>query len=325
MANIYFYKTRMYEEVDGNNKNNQGLTQKKYKSQEDFVKEFKNILSMRDKNNCLDIDKSPDWVILESIRIDKSINFNLKFPRKCKLEDANYIFGRIGKKKDITNVQLRDRVTHKSTQIQKNSDQDLEIYTYFYLFFDTSIIVYLGAQSAPGIYKIGDMFDNYHKNTNLKMEISPVTADNMLEILKHKDIVNSMEITSTLPSDAVIDIDSLVGLSEDDFDNMRDSKNVKMTVSITAGHRNKNLFSKKELIKKVANKILNKNPSKLSFKAKNNDEHIQSYDVIEKMFTRSVQFKYNTSEGEERKKEIEETLLKLYNENRSDIIKYCRD
>lgn len=315
MANIYFYKIRMYEEIKKNNK---------YKSKEDFVKAFKNILATRDKNNCLNINKAPDWVILESLKIDKAINLNLKFPQKCKLDDADYIFGRIGRKKDITNVQLRNRITNESNEIKRNSNEDLEIYTYFYLFFDTSIIVYLGAQSAPGIHKIEEMFNNYYTLNNLKVEINPVTADNMIEILKHKDIVNTMEIISTLPSDEVINIDSL-GLSEDDFDNMRDSKNVKITISITAGHRNKNLFNNNELISTIANKILRKNPSKLRFKAKNNDEHTQPYDVIEKLFTRSAQFKYRSNEGEERKKEIEETLFRIYKESKEDIVRYCRD
>lgn len=322
MANVYFYKIRVHEEkYDSSGK--QDLV-KKYKSQEEFVKMFKDILEKRDANNCISINDAPEWVVLEVLNYDKSVNFQVESPVKCELKDSDYVFARIGRKKDITNVQIRDRITHKPEQIKKGEQQDLEIYTYFYLFFDTSIIVYLGAQAAPGISKIADMVNRYYKCSNLSAQIIPVTADDMIEILKNKDIVNSIEIISTLPSDEVINIDNL-GLNEDTFDDMRDIKNMKITVSIAAKHRNENLFKNKNLIRSVTDKILGKKPSKLRFKAKNSGEHTQTYDIIEKLFTRSVHFKYTANEGLNRQKEIETTLFRLYNENRNDILKYSRE
>lgn len=63
-----------------------------------IIRLFKNILKRRDANNCISIDEASDWVILEVIRFDKSANFDIENPIECKLEDADYIFGRIGKK-----------------------------------------------------------------------------------------------------------------------------------------------------------------------------------------------------------------------------------
>lgn len=329
MATVYFYKCRLFEEHIITSKTSDDILRREYKTKEKLEELFKAIITNKGKvlhennNKCVPIDDAPDWVLMEILNIGNTENTITE----CGLEDADYIFGRIGKKKDITNVQKRNRYTYEPEDIEKDPEQDIEVYTYFYIFFKTSVIVYLGAKSAPGIKKIDDMFKRYYKETNLRTETVPVTAEDMVEILVHKDIVNSFEIATTLPSDEVLNIDNL-GLDESLFDKLRDEKNMKITVSIFADGRNKNIFKQNSLIKDTVSSLLNRtngNKSKFRFKAKNNNEKIQEYDIIEKSFTKSITFQYRTDEGENRRKEIEKKLYELYSENSADIVRYCRD
>ncbi|AEE95303.1 hypothetical protein [Mahella australiensis] len=332
MSVVYFYKLRLFEEQLVKEETSQDKYTRNYKSNQEAEKLFKGIILNNstmtlNRNKCIPIEDAPDWILTEILNFNKCKNFDNVNLTQCDIMDAEYIFGRIGKKKDITNVQKRNRYTFEPEDIEKDPDQDIEIYTYFYLFFDTSIIVYLGAQAAPSIKKIEDMVKRYYNSINLRAEVVPVTAEDMIEILVHKDIVNSFEVTTTLPSDEILNVDA-IGLSESLFDKLRDEKNMKITVSISADGRNKNLFKNKNYIRDIVNCLIGGRVGKtrrLKFKAKNSNEHIQEYDIIDKMFTKSVQFTYKADEGEKRRKEIEETLFRLYYENRDDIIRYCRD
>lgn len=335
MSTVYFYKLRLFEEqlIRANEEVSQDVCKRYYKSNVELEKLFKNLIKnngiilQQNGNICIPVEDAPNWIVVEILKFDKIQNFDSVNPVPCDIEHADYIFGRIGRKKDITNVQKRNRYTFEPEDIERDPDQDIEVHTYFYLFFETSVIVYLGSQAAPGIRKINDMFERYYKNTNLRTEVVPITVEDMLKIIAHKDIISSFEITTTLPSDEVLNIDNL-GLNESIFDKLRNEKNIKITISISADGRNKNLFKQNSFVYDVAHSLLEGvlgEKRKLKFRAKNINEYMQEYDVIEKMFTKSVQFTYRADEGERRRKEIEEKLFKLYFENRNDIIKFCRD
>lgn len=328
MPNAYFYKMRLFEEVLVRRNGEQDTLQYNYFPKEELETRIKRIVTRRDDNSCIAVDDAPAWVVVEILSYNRIENFGIEAAPECGLTDADYIFGRIGKKKDITNYQKRNRMTMQAEDIAIDPDQDFEVHTYFYLFFDNAIIVYLGAQSAPGITKLNDMFSRHNVNETFKTEIVPVTAEDMIQILEHKDIVSSFEITVSIPSDQILTIDNL-NLGETIYDAIRENVNTSITITFTAERRNQNLFRERNNIGQVIERLtsrINGRINKMRFKAKNHNERTHEYDIIEKRFTKNISFNYeNDVEGRNRRIEIERTLIQLYVDNRTDIIRYCRD
>ena len=327
MPNVYFYKMRLFQVEQIHRPDEQDTVQHNYCPSEELAERIKRIIQARDQNNCIPIDDAPDWVVVEVLKYGRMEHFGDEAAPECLLPQADYVFGRIGKKKDITNVQMRNRNTNASSEIERGEGDDLEIHTYFYIFFDNAIVVYLGAQYAPGITRLNDMFSRFHLGQNLRTEVIPVTAEDMIHIIEHKDIVNSFELTVTLPSDEVLTIDR-INLGEDVYDNLRDQVNTTLTVTFTAERRNSDVFREHRLIGQVIehlNGLVNGRLDRFRFKAKNQGEKLQEYDIIEKKFTKNVLFRYRTEEGGLRRQEIENELFGIYRTNRTDIMRYCRD
>src|SRR5690606_8932016 len=109
-----------------------------------------------------------------------------------------------------------------------------------------------------------------------------------------------------------ISIDRL-GLSEKQFEALSNQKSVDIEVKLVAS-RNKDALTDKAKVKQFFKNILNLT-DKVSVKAKDNGEYMQSYDIIDSAFTKRTKFNFDRG-SENIEKEIEKQLLDVYNTNK---------
>ncbi len=233
------------------------------------------------------------------------------------IERADFIFGCLGKEKDITNIQKRNREDYTYTDIEKTESEYVEIFTYFYLFFDNNIIVYLKTSSAPKIEELEKIFQN---EDNKKLEIIPIVTKDLIKVLKKKDIIGTTKIKIPVPKDQLLNIAG-VNLSQRDFDELRNENEVSLEIEIKA-KRDRSIFNN-NIIDTLVHSF--EKITKAKIKAKNSNEKIQEYDILTDKFIRKVEIKYNSGKYLERRNEIREKILDIYKQNRKDLELYIKD
>lgn len=334
MATIHFYQAvyiDVKKEVEAKAKKHKGVETKI--DFDIFEKEFKEIIANNiNDENCILLEENPDWRLMEIIGLGEFIKgSNLYEYSVDNLEKSDFIFGRLGRKKEISGVQKRDRETYSAQDIEKSEKEDIEIYTYFYIFFEKAKtnrvvnIAYLSGQSAPNIRILCNLVSKYGDKDNRQLLVSPILTKDIVGILKKKDILNSISYTLAVPSDKVL---RELGLSEKEFDNFRNLNHAEIEIKIK-GERNKNILANKDFLDGIVQKILNNGNSKekkLSFKAKNTDEQLAEYRYIDNKVVRKVEFEYQTTDNPAaRQDEIKDKLYEIYKQNRNTLLEFVRE
>ena len=326
MAMIHFYRMDYLTKTSSVNANGQLDCDRKYHLMTEFEKDFKDIVEANIDSDCLLIEEAPDWCLLEIIECGKNINA----PVKCdNIRDADYVFARIGRKKDINELQRRNRTNFQSQNIDKSDDEDIEVFTYFYMIFERTeekvSIVYLTSMSAPGIRHLDKLMTKYAIDNKKSTFISPIITKNVANVLKKKDIVNAFSYKIAVPTDKIIGLDG-IGLSEDAYDNLKNVKTTEVVITITA-ERNQNLFKDKGEIAKLTDKIYKTHGSKVKdclAKAKNNNGALIPYHFLDNEFIEKTTFKYTSEDGDLRVEEIKHKLLEKYLLHRTDLLDYMK-
>lgn len=326
MATIHFYHASYMNrktEIKGEGKYEIHKTPIDYKELE---KDIKHILITNMNNNCILLDDIPEWSLIEIIEFGN----NISSPIKCEnIDNCDYIFGRIGRKKDINNIQKRNTKNLDSNYIERNDDEDIEVFTYFYLFFEREdnklAIAYLTSLSAPNIRNLSKLISRYHTDKNRVLEISPIITKGVTEVLKKKDVINAFSYKIAVPSDKILGLDG-IGLPEKVYTELENVKSTEIVVTVTA-ERNKNLLKDKNIIDTLRDYIYETHNSKVKSciaKAKNNGQRLLPYHFLDNEFIEKVSFKYNTFEGEKRVNEVKQVLLKKYVDHRKELIEYMK-
>ena len=187
------------------------------------------------------------------------------------IERSDFIFGCLGKEKDITNIQKRNKKDYTYKDIERTESEYVEIFTYFYLFFDNNIIIYLKTSSAPKIEELEGIFQN---EDNKNLEIIPIVTNDLIKVLKKKDIIGTTKIKIPVPKDQLLNIVGF-NLSERDFDELRNENEVSLEIEIKA-KRDRSIFNN-NIIDTLVHSF--EKITKAKIKAKNSNEKIQEYDI----------------------------------------------
>lgn len=237
-------------------------------------------------------------------------------------EDGDMVFIRIGRQHPSNTVALRDRDTLESDEVKMTGSQMLEVYTICLLDLSTGIVCYIGMSGAPRVRVIREMFllyDRYEKET--AVELDAILTKDVLKRIAGKRIINSIECTVAVPSDDLLE--KTLGLTESAFDELRNIKDAKMTFQIKAD-RNRTLFTDAGKFEKFMNLIGGRWKDKINrmtVKAKNTDEILQTFNIMEDAFTVMVnldQADIDTVTDER----LADLLLDTYNRTKSDILSY---
>lgn len=232
------------------------------------------------------------------------------------------IFGRIGKKEDLNYLHLRSTLDHKSQNINVPIGSYAEKFTYFYYDLDTGILSYLSIQGAPNFRKF-DRFLNELCNDNYEVLVIPVSNDNVADFLRGKDIFSGFTVKTTVPVDDFLGCENL-GISRSDFIELENAESITIDV-VVKSKRQKSISQRNNtaLIDILLTKIA-LNPSiKAKIKASKNNEKPQEHDLIEELFTCSVDMP-QVNEDIIFMNGIKQSLIDVYNNNIEDILRMSR-
>lgn len=152
-------------------------------------------------------------------------------------------------------------------------------------------------------------------------EVSSVVIEDAIPILKTKKTIGSISYKLSIPTDEKINIDR-IGLSEKQFEALRNQKSINIEVNLVA-QRNKDQVPQREKLEGFLKSILSMT-KKVNVKAKNDNEYMQSYDIVDSNFTKRVKFAFER-DAQSISKEIKEKLVEVYEINKRDILEFIRN
>lgn len=300
MANlkkVYFYKIKIKKKPSKNGN---------YLNPEEIKKIFCGINGYNEKGEpfSYELKFDADKTVIELLDIN----------------DLN-VFGRIGKEEDLKYLHLRSGVDYKSQDINVPVGSYAEKFTYFYYNLDTGILSYLSIQGAPNFRKF-DRFLNEICNDVYEINLVPISNKNVIDYLMGKDIIPGFSFKTTVPADEFLGCENL-GLSRDAFVALENAEFITIDINVKSKKR-KNIsqkYGKENPVFKLISRICNSNSELTAkIKARNNNERTQIYDVVEEVFTYSIDLP-NVKEDTLFNEAMKNALMEAYN-NSVDAIQY---
>lgn len=300
MANlkkVYFYKIKIKKKPSKNGN---------YLNPEEIKKIFCGINGYNEKGEpfSYELKFDADKTVIELLDIN----------------DLN-VFGRIGKEEDLKYLHLRSGVDYKSQDINVPVGSYAEKFTYFYYNLDTGILSYLSIQGAPNFRKF-DRFLNEICNDVYEINLVPISNKNVIDYLMGKDIIPGFSFKTTVPADEFLGCENL-GLSRDAFVVLENAEFITIDINVKSKKR-KNIsqkYGKENPVFKLISRICNSNSELTAkIKARNNNERTQIYDVVEEVFTYSIDLP-NVKEDTLFNEAMKNALMEAYN-NSVDAIQY---
>jgi hypothetical protein len=308
---VYFYKLSLYTEQIMQPLDGQTTVRRYYQNNDEIFNAFNQVYPARFSNNgtfrAIALEPGVNQVTFEVIDLV-----------------GQQLFARIGRINDNNTIQLRDTATLASNDINRGATQGIETYTYLLIDFSTSIISYVGTQGAPGINKLWALFEN--NIPDLHAEIIPIAENDVMEIIRHKRTIANVKFTVSLPSDQVLGMDGY-GIDRRDFDAVRNLKHQTITIALQA-EREQSLFENSNTAIDMVNGVLRKfnrdNIRDISVSAKDPDENIHSYGILEHEITRKVPLRRDDQTGGLNMFEVKDRLVEVYSQNRNNLVRNCR-
>lgn len=307
---LHFHQLSMYERTFVKSKDQADEQVNDYKTIEHIDLRFQDILQNHLINGCLKIQKEfdPDHTTLEILD-----------------SNADFVFGRMGKERDMRAFHLRETETYKSEQIAKKENQIFEVFTYLLIDRNTYIVCYLQETSAPSILKLGELISNTYKTEELFGEVSSVSVEDAIPFLGGKDVIGNITYKTTLPpSDSRLWNEEFTGLDRATYESIENLKNVEITIKLVA-ERNKSIFPDKGLFSKVMEKI-SVTGKKIKVMARNEGELSQEHLLENNPLTKKVSFDFNQNLQDYRaiQMDIFDQMKKVYLQNKEEVLKYCK-
>lgn len=232
--------------------------------------------------------------------------------------NENYIFGKLGKERDIEHYQIREKETLKARKISKGPNELFECYSYFLISKSDLTLSYIREQSAPNIRYIKLLIDNIFSKDKVFGEIVTLIDQDAVEKLSGKDIIGSISYNMTY-KDGMKNL--VTGLTEKEYELLQNQKGVKITVDLKAKKRKKSVFDSKDNARKFFS-ILRKLKISANVKAKNKDDkYMQSFKLENNPFCRKESFEV-TDDDISFENMIERKLWTKYQQNKYEISMY---
>ncbi|WBW95267.1 hypothetical protein [Oceanirhabdus sp. W0125-5] len=327
MATIHFYKLDYLKREQFINSNKQEDYKDIYLSFEEFEKDFKGIIKKNiNKENCILLEDRPNYSLIEILEYGKSIGS----PIECdNINDCDFIFGRLGRKKDINDMHRRNQKSFESVKIEKKKDEEIEVFTYFKIFFERHVkkvsIAYLTSLSAPNIRKLNNIITRYHTDRKRMLDITPIITKDVAKMLKKKQLINAVSYKLAVPTDKILGLDG-IGLTESVFEELENVKSTEIVITITA-QRNKNLLKDKGKIEEFKDHIYKTHKGRVKdclAKAKDEGQNMLPYHFLDNEFITKAKFKYTSQDGDKRVEEIKKTLVDKYILHRGELLDYMK-
>lgn len=270
---------------------------------------FKNVNMkanlLKNKKRAVSVSTSSSDYVIEIINVDKKI-----------------VFLKIGQQNPSSTVALRDVETLDSEDVPMSDTQLLELFTYCLIDFENCIISYIGLNGAPKISAITSFFEKYIEE-DISVKLNSIMTEDILKTIMKKSTISKLEVDVAVPSDEVLS--NSLGIDAKTFDRLQNIKTSKIKITVV-GERNKNIFKASDQLGKYINELQLKLGNRLvgiSANAKDINEDIQTYNLLQYNFTKKVALgnNYNNIISES---EFKNALMRTYITNKEELEIYTR-
>lgn len=197
------------------------------------------------------------------------------------------VFGKIGRRTPKSTVSIRDDVTLDTDPINMTQTQSLELFTFFYLDFNTQILSFIYLQSAPTVTNLRKILSHYTQGDKIHPNTALILSEDVLKKICKRKSVSKLEIKVAVPCDKLLN--RIVGMDFNDFDAVANVNTSLVTYSITA-KRNGNLFTDEGKFKSLVNKIHNQNDVRaFHVHAPNDEGKSEKMDLLSSKYTKSAE------------------------------------
>lgn len=307
--NVYFHQLHLYKVENDSKKQSSKKGDKLYQTSSLLNEKFQHIINRElNEHKCIRITEEDNGKseVLEIIK-----------------EDEDYIFARLGRMRDIHQFHLRNTKTFKPDPIDKNDDQEIEIFTYLLIDRKDFIISYLKEQSAPSIQRLGNVITQVFKSNGFFGEISSITIEDALPLISKKDEIGTINYRVSIPPEGSKYFNQeYTGLTEKEYEQLSNQKSIEFEIKLVANRSkdsfegNRNGFS--DIIKKIT-----RFAKSVKVKAKNKDEYMQEYKIVDSPFTKRQKFVFDST-AESISGEIFTQLRYVYQTNKKEIEQFYR-
>lgn len=308
---VYFYRLIVEEENTGRNADGHLATRITPITNAVSLQLFQEIYaSMQELHNgcrAKTVNLSRSTVVVEVISINDSM-----------------VFARIGQPNSANTVGIRDERTLEINDVPMGPNQNLELFTYCLIDFETGVVSYIGIQGAPKINALGALFSSHDFGRTITARLAAILTDDIIQLIAHKNIIGKISFTVTIPNDDVLA--NVVDVGANEFDALRNVKYREATYDIVA-NRNKNVFERSSNLSNLVDALVGRfgdGLRKLKVRAKDYTESMQTYDLMDYNFTRKVTLGNPKDHNTLTEDDFLEALKKTYLQNKNDLLKYTR-
>ncbi len=234
-----------------------------------------------------------------------------------------YVYFKIGRATPTNTIGIRTQSQLEWEDIKLQDGKSLETYTYAMIDFETCIISFIGTVGAPNVNIIETFFKN--KNPDVVASVASIIGDDVLDVLRKKDIITKTLIKVAVPSDEIL---RDIGVPRSEYDQLLGVKEVKKTF-LLKGSRNKHMFTNESNLRSFIDTLFKKwggdlETVKVSAKDSNHDESTQEYDLLDYKVTKSVSLNADGNHDNLLEDMFKDALKTTYIDTRGDLVKYIR-
>lgn len=306
--NIRFFQLQMYRLANKQN----SADEQEYLSTDQRREILKKLIETRlNENNAMRVEKRSDYKDADDYAILEIL-----------FHDSDYVFGRIGKEKDMASYHFRDKKTLSPHPIIQHPDRYLEAFSYFLIDCSNFSVSYLQEAAAPSIVFLGQAISKVNSGKEMVWgQISALIAEDALPYIAGKDIIGTISFAMTLPLGSAREI---TGLSEKEYELLLNQGSMEVQVKFKADKRNTSVFGGQtkafDFLKKLS---IGKDKVKVS--AKDIEDPVkQDFTLTNNPLAKRADFTFSHDpmSNDELQEEIKNRLIATYTSNKEDVAKY---
>lgn len=243
-------------------------------------------------------------------------------------ENDEYLFCRVGKRKDDNSMLLRDYDTYNSDDVLTPEDartKGVEIFTYFLLNYNSGIFSIVSTQSAPSERIINNIVANYNEEYRTEIMNIPNT-ETVTSLYEPGSYVSKVILRLPIPNAQYLE--DVLELEESEILSIVQDDIRELTLEIK-GEPRRPLTADDSKVKKLVKTALNVKDeyNKAVIRGRAPDDKTQDYDLKAQVFSYPIDIRVYYIENRERiyytieelANEYYENLLEAYTKNENQL------
>lgn len=270
---------------------------------------IKSILLNQFVDTPIQLQSKPSYVMLDVLSVGKYDGSEVD-----ELSESDYVFCRIGKRKDLKDMTTRNLLDLSTSDIRIDPHKEFEIFTYFLISLDSSIITFLNSAAAPAVNYLTNLPTNFGDGKRIVLNF--IADRNAMAQLKKKKIINEIEITFAVPGNSVLASD-LFNLNESAYESFK--AGTEFTVTLKAKAKVHHSVFKSQKAQRFLNWAKDSNGFNTKAKAKNKvRERMVPISIESEKFAIKAEMDYQNLEDAKQK------LVKIYLDNAEELKRMSR-